>query len=155
MDPAHVPLQWLVLPWTIAAVAGLNVCLRKVDPDKIFALITRHGVTHMCGAPIVYNTLIHAPQAPKGEKARKVEGLVAGASPPVAVIAGAASIGINITHVYGLTEVYGPASICSPQPDWVSLPLEERAVLSAVRACPITCRRLSPCLIRDDAGSAP
>ncbi len=123
-------------PWTIAAVAGLNVCLRKVDPDKIFALIARHGVTHMCGAPIVYNTLIHAPQAPKGDKARKVEGLVAGASPPVAVIAGAASIGINITHVYGLTEVYGPASICSPQPNWESLPLEERAVLSRRQGVP-------------------
>ena len=123
-------------PWTIAAVAGLNVCLRKVDPAKIFELIARHGVTHMCGAPIVYNTLIHAPNAPKGEKAHNVEGLVAGASPPVAVIAGAASIGINITHVYGLTEVYGPASICSPQPDWAGLPLEERAVLSRRQGVP-------------------
>ena len=100
-------------PWTIAASAGINVCLRKVDPSRIFELIATHGVSHMCGAPIVYNTLINAPDAPKGKSARPVVGLIAGAAPPVAVLEGAESIGIRLTHVYGLTEVYGPASVCA------------------------------------------
>ncbi len=117
-------------PWTIAALAGVNVCLRKVDAPVIFDLIKTHGVTHMCGAPIVYNTLIHAPGAPKHDGGPMISGLVAGASPPMAVIAGAESIGIRLTHVYGLTEVYGPASVCSPQPGWEKLPLEERATLN-------------------------
>jgi fatty-acyl-CoA synthase len=116
-------------PWTIAAAAGVNVCLRKVDPAKIFELIPKHGVTHMCGAPIVYTTLINAPMAPHGDAARKVSGLVAGASPPVAMIQGAEDIGIKLTHVYGLTEVYGPASVCAEQPGWDALPVTERAQL--------------------------
>ncbi|NGX93914.1 MAG: AMP-binding protein, partial [Candidatus Afipia apatlaquensis] len=109
-------------PWTIAASAGVNVCLRKVDPAKIFELIKIHGVTHMCGAPIVYNTLINAPDAPKGKSAKPVVGLIAGAAPPVAVLEGAEGIGIKLTHVYGLTEVYGPASVCAEQPGWDDLP---------------------------------
>jgi fatty-acyl-CoA synthase len=114
-------------PWTVAAAAGVNVCLRKVDPAKIFELIPKHGVTHMCGAPIVYNTLINAPNAPKGKSARPVVGLIAGAAPPVAVLEGGESIGIKLTHVYGLTEVYGPASVCAEQPGWDDLPSAERA----------------------------
>src|SRR6202166_3667388 len=116
-------------PWTIAASAGINVCLRKVDPGKIFELIKKHGVTHMAGAPIVYNTLINAPDAPKGGAARRVVGLIAGAAPPVAVLEGAESIGIKLTHVYGLTEVYGPASVCAEQPGWDELPADQRAQL--------------------------
>jgi fatty-acyl-CoA synthase len=114
-------------PWTIAASAGVNVCLRKVEPTKIFELIKKHGVTHMCGAPIVYNTLINAPDAPNGKSVRPVVGLIAGAAPPVAVLEGAESIGIKLTHVYGLTEVYGPASVCAEQPGWDALPAAERA----------------------------
>jgi fatty-acyl-CoA synthase len=114
-------------PWTVAAFAGVNVCLRKVDPAKIFELIPKHGVTHMCGAPIVYNTMINAADAPKGAKARPVVGLIAGAAPPVAVLEGAESIGIKLTHVYGLTEVYGPASVCAEQPGWDALSPEARA----------------------------
>jgi fatty-acyl-CoA synthase len=114
-------------PWTVAAAAGVNVCLRKVDPTKIFELIATYGVTHMCGAPIVYNTLINAPDAPKGARAKPVVGLIAGAAPPVAVLEGAESIGIKLTHVYGLTEVYGPASVCAEQPGWDELPADERA----------------------------
>jgi fatty-acyl-CoA synthase len=114
-------------PWTVAAAAGVNVCLRKVEPSKIFELTKKHGVTHMCGAPIVYNTLINAPDAPKGSVARRVVGLIAGAAPPVAVLEGAESIGIKLTHVYGLTEVYGPASVCAEQPGWDELPAAERA----------------------------
>jgi fatty-acyl-CoA synthase len=116
-------------PWTIAATAGINVCLRKVDPAKIFELIARHGVTHMSGAPIVYNTLINAPDAPKGAAVRPVAGLIAGAAPPVAVLEGAERIGIKLTHVYGLTEVYGPASVCAEQPGWDDLPADQRAQL--------------------------
>ena len=116
-------------PWTIAATAGVNVCLRKVDPAKIFELIPKHGVTHMCGAPIVYNTLINAPDAPKGGKVKPVTGLIAGAAPPVAVLEGAERIGIKLTHVYGLTEVYGPASVCAEQPGWDELSADARAQL--------------------------
>jgi fatty-acyl-CoA synthase len=116
-------------PWTIAATAGINVCLRKVDSARIFELIPKHGVTHMCGAPIVYNTLINAPSAPTGTGARSVVGLIAGAAPPVAVLEGAERIGIKLTHVYGLTEVYGPASVCAEQPGWDDLPAEQRAQL--------------------------
>lgn len=122
--------------WTMAAAAGINVCLRKVEPAKIFELILKHGVTHMCGAPIVYNTLINAPGAPKGVAAKPVVGLIAGAAPPVAVLAGAESIGIKLTHVYGLTEVYGPASICAEQPGWDDLPAAERAQLKRRQGVP-------------------
>jgi fatty-acyl-CoA synthase len=123
-------------PWTIAAAAGVNVCLRKVDPSKIFELIAKHGVTHMCGAPIVYNTLINAPDAPKRATARAVVGLIAGAAPPVAVLEGAESIGIKLTHVYGLTEVYGPASVCAEQPGWDELPADQRAQLKRRQGVP-------------------
>ncbi|MDE2330059.1 MAG: AMP-binding protein, partial [Bradyrhizobium sp.] len=116
-------------PWTLAAAAGVNVCLRKVDPAKIFELIVKHNVTHMCGAPIVYNTLINAAGAPTAANARPVIGLIAGAAPPVAVLEGAERIGIRLTHVYGLTEVYGPASFCAEQPGWDELTAEARAQL--------------------------
>ena len=123
-------------PWTVAAAAGVNVCLRKVEPTKIFELIKTHGVTHMCGAPIVYNTLINAPDAPKKSGARPVVGLIAGAAPPVAVLEGAESIGIKLTHVYGLTEVYGPASVCAEQPGWDDLPADQRAQLKRRQGVP-------------------
>jgi fatty-acyl-CoA synthase len=123
-------------PWTVAAAAGINVCLRKVEPTKIFELIKKHGVTHMCGAPIVYNTLINAPDAPKGKASRPVVGLIAGAAPPVAVLEGAESIGIKLTHVYGLTEVYGPASVCAEQPGWDDLPADQRAQLKRRQGVP-------------------
>jgi fatty-acyl-CoA synthase len=123
-------------PWTVAAAAGINVCLRKVDPARIFELIARHGVTHICGAPIVYNTLINAPDAPKGPAAQPVVGLIAGAAPPVAVLEGAESIGIKLTHVYGLTEVYGPASVCAEQPGWDALAADQRAQLKRRQGVP-------------------
>lgn len=123
-------------PWTIAASAGINVCLRKVDPAKIFELIKAYGVTHMCGAPIVFNTLINAPGAPKGKSAKPVVGLIAGAAPPVAVLEGAENIGIKLTHVYGLTEVYGPASVCAEQPGWDDLPADQRAQLKRRQGVP-------------------
>jgi fatty-acyl-CoA synthase len=123
-------------PWTVAAAAGINVCLRKVESSKIFELIAKHGVTHMCGAPIVYNTLINAPDAPTGAAARPVVGLIAGAAPPVAVLEGAERIGIKLTHVYGLTEVYGPASVCAEQPGWDELAADQRAQLKRRQGVP-------------------
>ncbi len=123
-------------PWAIAAATGVNVCLRKVDPAKIFQLIKTHGVTHMCGAPIVYNTLINAPDAQKNKFAKPIAGLVAGAAPPVAVLEGAERIGIKLTHVYGLTEVYGPASVCAEQPGWDDLPADQRAQLKRRQGVP-------------------
>jgi fatty-acyl-CoA synthase len=123
-------------PWTIAAAAGVNVCLRKIDPTRIFELIKEHGVTHMSGAPIVYNTLINAPDAPKEKAPRPVVGLIAGAAPPVAVLEGAERIGIKLTHVYGLTEVYGPASVCAEQAGWDDLPADQRAQLKRRQGVP-------------------
>jgi fatty-acyl-CoA synthase len=123
-------------PWTIAATAGINVCLRKVDPTKIFALIAEHGVTHMSGAPIVYNALINAPDAPPYDGGRMIQGSIAGAPPPMAVLSGAERIGIKLTHVYGLTEVYGPASVCAEQPGWDALPADERAKLKRRQGVP-------------------
>ena len=112
--------------WTMAAVAGTNICLRKVEPQRIFSLIADHGVTHMAGAPIVYNILINA----AGERrVGEIVGLIAGAAPPMAVLAGAERIGIDLIHVYGLTEVYGPAGICAEQPGWDAVSAEARARL--------------------------
>jgi fatty-acyl-CoA synthase len=123
-------------PWTVAASAGISVCLRKVDPTKIFALIKEHGVTHMSGAPIVYNTLINAADAPAYSGGPLIQGSIAGAPPPMAVLSGAEKIGIKLTHVYGLTEVYGPASVCAEQPGWDALPADERANLKRRQGVP-------------------
>ncbi len=105
-------------PWTLALVAGTSVCLRKVDAALIFGLIREHRVTHFCGAPVVHNMLINAPDALREGITHSVHGMIAGAAPPQAVIEGAERIGVNLTHVYGLTEVYGPASVCAKQPEW-------------------------------------
>ncbi|MBI3375132.1 MAG: acyl-CoA synthetase, partial [Betaproteobacteria bacterium] len=118
-------------PWTIAANAGTSVCLRKVDPALIFGLIERHGVTHYCGAPIVHQALINAPAALRKGIAHKVNCLVAGAAPPAAIIEGMEKMGFSITHVYGLTETYGPATVCAKQTEWESLPLGEQVALNA------------------------
>ncbi len=118
-------------PWVIAARAGVNVCLRKIDAQLIFDLIREHKVTHYCGAPIVHNLLINAPEEFKRDIKHKVEAFVAGAAPPAAMIEGMSVLGFNITHVYGLTEVYGPASVCSKQEAWEKLPIGEQAKLNA------------------------
>jgi len=117
-------------PWTMALNAGTGVCLRRVDPAQVFALIREHTVTHMCGAPIVYSMLINAADQLRHGIDHKIKGLIAGAAPPAAVIEGCERIGIDITHVYGLTETYGPAAVCAKQQEWAGLPLEERARLN-------------------------
>ena len=117
-------------PWTLALLAGTNVCLRRVEAKAIFDAIRTHRVTHYCGAPIVHNMLINAPDEWKRDITHKVSGLVAAASPPAAMIEGMERMGFDITHVYGLTEVYGPASVCAKHPEWDELPLEERVRLN-------------------------
>jgi fatty-acyl-CoA synthase len=118
-------------PWTLALQAGVSVCLRRVDPALIFPLIREHRVSHLCGAPIVYGLLINAPESLRQGISHPVAGLIAGAAPPAAIIEGCERIGIDITHVYGLTEVYGPAAVCAKQADWAGLPIGERATLNA------------------------
>jgi fatty-acyl-CoA synthase len=117
--------------WAVTAVGGTHVCLRKVDPALIFPLIRRHGVTHLCGAPIVLNTLIHAPDAVKVRPAHVVEVGTGGAAPPSPVIAAMEAMGFRVTHLYGLTESYGPATLCAWQADWDALPAPERATRMA------------------------
>ena len=118
-------------PWTIAARAGVNVCLRKVDAKAIFELIKAHGVTHYCAAPIVHNLLINAPAELKDGVPAGVKAMVAGAAPPAAMIEGMEQMGFEITHVYGLTEVYGPASVCVKHDEWNALSISDRARLNA------------------------
>ena len=113
-------------PWTLAAVAGTHVCLRKVEPKLIFDLIREHRVTHYCGAPIVHATLIAAPAELRAGIHHEVSCMVAGAAPPAAMIAGMQALGFKLTHVYGLTEVYGPAAVCMPHEDWAALPIGEQ-----------------------------
>ena len=117
-------------PWSIAAAAGTNVCLRRVDAKMIFDLIREHRVTHYCGAPIVHNLLLNAPAAWKQGIDHTVSCLVAGAAPPATVIEGMEKMGFNITHVYGLTETYGPAAVCAKHEEWDELTLEKRAELN-------------------------
>ncbi len=134
--PQHAVYLWTLpmfhcngwcFPWTVAERAGVNVCLRRVEAKAALDAIREHGVTHMCGAPIVYSMLINAPAELLSGLAHKVQGQVAGAAPPAAIIEGAERIGIELTHVYGLTEVYGPASVCSKQDDWAAMPIDRRA----------------------------
>ena len=114
-------------PWTVAAMAGTHVCLRKVEAGPIFDLIRAHRVTHYCGAPIVHALLINAPEEMKRGIDHKVHAMVAAAAPPAAMIEGMDRMGFDLTHVYGLTEVYGPATVCAKQPDWAALDIGERA----------------------------
>ena len=118
-------------PWTVAARAGINVCLRRVDAQHIFTAIKDYGVTHYCAAPIVHNLLINAPDELKEGVPMGVKGLIAGAAPPASIIEGMEKLGFDLTHVYGLTEVYGPAAVCVKQDEWNDLDISERARLNA------------------------
>ncbi len=113
--------------WAVTAVGATHVCLRKVDPAQIFPLIRDHGVTHMCGAPIVLNMLVHAPVNIRQTFDHIVEVATGGAAPPSAVIEGMERMGFRVTHLYGLTESYGPATYCAWQDDWDGLDLQPRA----------------------------
>ncbi|MDD5335468.1 MAG: acyl-CoA synthetase [Rhodoferax sp.] len=118
-------------PWTIALLGGTHVCLRRVDAASILEAMSRHGVDHYCAAPIVHNLLIAAPAAQRAGIRQKVRGMVAGAAPPASMIEGMAQIGFDITHVYGLTEVYGPASVAVKRDQWAHETLAEQTRLNA------------------------
>ena len=113
--------------WAVTAASATHVCLRKVDPALVYPLIRDHGVTHMCGAPIVLNMLVQAPEAKAAHFERPVEIITGGAAPPSAVIEAMEAIGFRVTHAYGLTETYGPATFCAWQEDWEGLDLLERS----------------------------
>src|SRR5260221_8598029 len=133
--PHHAVYLWTLpmfhcngwcFPWTIAANAGTNVCLRKVDARLVFDAVREHGVTHYCGAPIVHSTLINADPALREGIAHKVHAMVAAAAPPAGMIEGMERMGWELTHVYGLTEVYGPATVCAKQEEWKNLDIGRR-----------------------------
>ena len=138
--PKHAVYLWTLpmfhcngwcFPWTVAARAGVNVCLRRVDPQNIFDAIRNHGVTHYCGAPIVQSLLVNAPAAMKQGVPAGVKAMVAGAAPPASMIEGMEAMGFDLTHVYGLTETYGPATVCAQHAEWDQLDIGERARLNA------------------------
>jgi fatty-acyl-CoA synthase len=117
-------------PWTVAMLGGTHVCLRKVEAQAILAAMREHRVDHYCAAPIVHNLLIAAPAPMRAGIAQKVRGMVAGAAPPAAMIEGMAQIGFDITHVYGLTEVYGPAAVAVKRDSWAAQSLSEQTRLN-------------------------
>ncbi|MDE2514250.1 MAG: acyl-CoA synthetase [Alphaproteobacteria bacterium] len=112
--------------WAVTAACGTHVCLRRLDPAQVFALIEKHRVTHLCGAPIVLNLLAYAPDSAKRRFDHPVKVMTGGAAPPSTIIANMERLGFSVTHGYGLTESYGPATICFEQDDWSGLSLTER-----------------------------
>src|SRR5260370_29133026 len=118
-------------PWAVTAKVGTHVCLRRVDPAAIFAAIAEHGFTHLCGAPIVVSMAVHAPDIAKQRFDHVVEVATGGAAAPSAVIGAMERMGFRVTHLYGLTESYGPATVCAWQEEWAGLPMSERATRMA------------------------
>jgi fatty-acyl-CoA synthase len=139
--------------WAVTAACGTHVCLRKVDPALIFPMIAAHHVTHLCGAPIVLTMLIHAPETVKRRFDHRVEIMTGGAAPPSAVIEAMEAMGFRITHAYGLTESFGPASLCIPHADWDAQPLEARARLTARQG--VQCPTLDAMIVADQDSGAP
>ena len=140
-DMAHHPVYLWTLPmfhcngwcfpWGLAAAAGTSVCLRHVRDAAIFESMKEHAVTHFCGAPVVLNTIVNADESLKVGLAKGIKAMTAGAAPPAAVIASMENMGFEVTHVYGLTETYGPCVVCAPQDDWADLSIDDRAELLA------------------------
>ena len=142
----HAPVYLWTLPmfhcngwcftWAISAYGGTHVCLRRVEAGAVFQAIAAHGVTHFCGAPIVLNMLNNASEDERIPFDHRVEIMTAAAPPPAAVIARIEATGFHVTHVYGLTEVYGPATVCAWHDGWNALPLDEQAALKARQGVP-------------------
>jgi len=118
-------------PWAVTLQGGTHVCLRRVEAGAIYHAIAEHGVDHLCGAPIVMNMIVNATPEQRRDFAHKVKMMTAASAPPAAVLQRMAELGIEVTHVYGLTEVYGPATVCAWQDAWDALPAGERARLQA------------------------
>jgi len=123
--------------WAVTAAGGTHVCLRRLEPARVFAAIRDFAVTHLCGAPIVLNMLVHAPAESRVRLQQPVEVATGGAAPPSAVIEAMENMGFRVTHLYGLTESYGPATLCEPQGDWTALTLPERAQRMARQGVPM------------------
>jgi len=117
--------------WGVTAAMATHICVRDVDPAVVYRLINEENVTHMCGAPIVLNMLAHSPEASKSSFPQRVEIATGGAAPPSSVIETMEENGFNVTHLYGLTETYGPATVCVPQDDWPDLAVNERSARMA------------------------
>ncbi len=117
--------------WAVTLAGGTHVCLRRVEPAPIFAAIADHGVTHMCGAPVVLSMLIHAPADARRAFPQSVKIATGGAAPPSTVIAGMEAMGFAVTHLYGLTETYGPSTVCLWQPGLDDLPIDEKSAFMA------------------------
>ena len=138
--PKHATYLWTLpmfhcngwcFPWALAARAGVNVCLRRVEAKAIFDAIREHGVDHYCGAPIVHSMLVNAPASVKEGVPAGVKAMVAGAAPPASMIEGMERMGFDLLHVYGLTETYGPATVCPKHEHWQELDIGERARLNS------------------------
>jgi len=134
--PKHPTYLWTLplfhcngwcFPWTIAERAGVNVCLRQIDAELILQLIAKHKVTHYCAAPVVHNMIAGGKQEYKDAIDHKVKGWVAGAPPSETMLTAMEAMDFDITHVYGLTEVYGPVTVCAEQPEWQDMDVAERA----------------------------
>jgi fatty-acyl-CoA synthase len=123
-------------PWTVAAAAGTNVCLRHVAPQPIYDALADHGVTHFCAAPIVLNMLANAAPEERREVPHTVKAMTAGAPPPAAVLAAVETMGFDITHVYGLTESYGPTVSCAWKAGWDAHSPDQRAKLKSRQGVP-------------------
>ncbi|WP_241136801.1 acyl-CoA synthetase [Achromobacter insuavis] len=138
--PPHAVYLWTLpmfhcngwcFPWTLAALAGTSVCLRRVEPAAIFEAIRRHQVGFFCAAPVVLNMLVNAPADVRHRATHRVQAMTGGAAPPAAIIEAMEQLGIGVTHLYGLTETYGPSISCAWHEEWDDLPLAERAALKA------------------------
>ena len=146
--PRHAVYLWTLpmfhcngwcFPWTMAANVGTNVCLRRVEAKLMLDAIREHKVTHYCGAPIVHAMLINAPEELKEGIGHKVSCLVAAAAPPASVIEGMERMGFDITHVYGLTETYGPAAVCAKHGEWDGLDIGARTERNGRQGVRYTC----------------
>jgi fatty-acyl-CoA synthase len=160
--PKHPKYLWTLpmfhcngwcFPWTITAQAGTHVCLRAVRGADMWRLMAEHDVTHLCGAPIVMATLLATPEPEKRALARSPKFITAGAPPPEAVLAAMHAAGFTVCHVYGLTEVYGPAVVCEPQASWAALPQAEQAQKIARQG--VRYQALEGLMVADPATLAP
>jgi fatty-acyl-CoA synthase len=123
--------------WAVTLQGGVHVCLRRVEPARVFALIAGHGVTHLCAAPVVLTMLIHAPAEQRRGFAQRPRIATGGAAPPAPVIAAMEGLGFEVVHLYGLTECYGPSLFCAPQEGLAERPLAERAAFLARQGVPL------------------